>query len=276
MLYIMTAVHNRYNITSRFIDALKCQSYKPFQLLLVDDGSTDGTDAMVKEQLPNSIVLHGDGNLWWGGALHKAYNYLRSIETKDDDCALIINDDTRFDNDFLECGVNLIASNPNTFIPAIGYSVNDSSIQDGAVHWDFCTGDNWVLEPGKSGNCASTRALFCRVKDFLATGGFRPLLLPHYGSDYEFTIRVSKKGFQIKSFPELVCRFDERTTGDRDYVRHSKRELIKRMFSKRSSFNPVYKMNLLVLITPLPLLPKVMFCQAKRILSNIKSGEKKG
>lgn len=42
-------------------------------------------------------------------------------------------------------------------------------------------------------NCLSTRGLFLRVKDFKKIGGFYPKLLPHYLSDYEFTIRAYKK-----------------------------------------------------------------------------------
>jgi hypothetical protein len=42
----------------------------------------------------------------------------------------------------------------------------------------------------------STRGLFLRVADFLATGGFRPRQLPHYLSDYEFTIRAKRLGIR--------------------------------------------------------------------------------
>lgn len=269
-LHIITAVHNRYSITEKFVDSLKQQTFQSFQLILVDDGSTDGTDKMVREKLPNSVILYGNGSLWWGGALHKAYKYINTQNINPDDYILIINDDTNLKNNFLETGVNLLQKNPNTFIPAVGYSVNDGSVLDGAVYWDFRTGDNVVLEPNESGNCASTRALFFRVKDFLAVGGFHPILLPHYGSDYEFTIRAARKGYRIQSFSELSFSFDEKSTGDRIYTRYSAKEFLKRMFSKRSSFNPIYKLNLLILVTPFPFILKTIYCQTKTVLSNFK------
>ena len=52
MMYVVTAVHNRYNITKRFIEQLLEQTYKEFVLVLIDDGSTDNTAEMVKALMP--------------------------------------------------------------------------------------------------------------------------------------------------------------------------------------------------------------------------------
>ena len=72
MIYVITAVHNRYAITEAFVQRLLEQSEKDWNLILVDDGSTDGTADMVKSLVPEAVILNGDGDLWWGGALHKA------------------------------------------------------------------------------------------------------------------------------------------------------------------------------------------------------------
>jgi GT2 family glycosyltransferase len=264
-LYVITAVHNRYSITEKYVHNLKQQTFQGFQLILVDDGSTDGTDRMVKEVMPDAVILYGNGNLWWAGSLHKAYNYIKDTSTNPDDCVLITNNDISFQDDFLEAGVNLLQHNPHTFIPALGYSSNDGSLRDGAIHWDFKTGNNWVLSPNDSGNCASTRALFFCVADFLKVGGFHPTLLPHYGSDYEFCIRAWRKGCKIKSFAELTYVFNEKTTGDRDYVKCNTKELLRLMFRRRSSFNPFYKLNLLVLVTPFPHLLGVLYAQTRTV-----------
>ena len=76
MLYVLTAVHNRYAITEKFVKQLANQTFKDIKLVLVDDGCTDGTPQMVMSVLPDSVILEGDGNLWWGGALHKAYKWI--------------------------------------------------------------------------------------------------------------------------------------------------------------------------------------------------------
>ena len=48
MIHIVTAAHNRYKITEKFVDSLCRQTYRDIHLIFVDDGSTDGTSEMVK------------------------------------------------------------------------------------------------------------------------------------------------------------------------------------------------------------------------------------
>ena len=100
MIYVITAVHNRYKITEKFIDVLLKQSYKDITLILVDDGSTDGTDKMALSKMPNTQIIYGNGNLWWGGALHKAYLWVKkNLNNKRDDYVMFANDDTEFDEE---------------------------------------------------------------------------------------------------------------------------------------------------------------------------------
>src|SRR3546814_7970339 len=71
MLYIILPVHNRAETTSLFLDALQRQTFQDFLLVLVDDGCTDETVSVAREKIPSDrlIVLQGDGQLWWAGAL---------------------------------------------------------------------------------------------------------------------------------------------------------------------------------------------------------------
>ena len=86
------------------------QTYNEFKLILVDDDSTDDTDKMVLSYLPDSVILKGDGNLWWSGGLQKGYEWV--IENGlDEDICLLINDDTTFvegvDKAFTICFINV-------------------------------------------------------------------------------------------------------------------------------------------------------------------------
>jgi hypothetical protein len=39
-----------------------------------------GTADMVKAALPDAVILQGNGNLWWGGSLHKAYQWVKQAD----------------------------------------------------------------------------------------------------------------------------------------------------------------------------------------------------
>ena len=68
MIYIVIPVFNRREETLRCLDSLVTQTYTNFIVIVVDDGSTDGVGDAVQAGYPDTIVLKGDGNLWWAGA----------------------------------------------------------------------------------------------------------------------------------------------------------------------------------------------------------------
>lgn len=260
MLYVITAVHNRYEITEKFIDCLKRQTYKDIRLLLVDDGSTDGTAEMVKSKMPNAIVLTGDGNLWWGGALHMAYKYLKKNAFQDCKYVMFLNDDTVLLDDFIEKGLEHLCKNTNSLVTGCGYSIHSKKIIDGAVNYNLKTGEVTILDADSVGNCASTRALMMTFSTLLRIGGFHPKLLPHYGSDYEFTIRASKKGIKTISCSAFRYDFDEGTTGFNTLKGIS----AKKLMSKRSRFNPIYRIIFMFMVIPIWYVPNNIIHGLKR------------
>ncbi len=264
MLYVVTACHNRKAITLKLIDSLKQQVYRDWFFLLVDDGSDDGTEDAVKKSIDNCFVIRGDGNLWWGGALHKAYLWLMK-HSSTEDIVLLCNDDITFEESFLKVAVQHILETEKTLITGNGYSKYDKKFLDGALKVDFPKDDYSLLEPGSVGDMASTRALIMRIADMREIGGFHPILLPHYGSDYEYTIRACRKGYRIQSFADLNYEMDERATGNK-----SRKDMtIKKLFSKKSQYNPIYRTSFLLLTTPAKDLPKRIFSRAKRALEKV-------
>ncbi len=262
MIYVVTAVHDRYRITEKFVENLLKQSYKDIHLLLVDDGSTDGTADMVQRKFPSSTILQGDGNLWWGGALHKVYRWLKINAADKNDFVMISNDDTNFDTDYVQKGVDLLEQNPNTLIAGCGYGMYSQELMDGIFTHSFLDGTGRLMPADSESNCASTRSLFLRVGDWMRIGGFHPVLLPHYLSDFEFTIRAYRKGFHIRSFSGLSYTFDEGATGVNDYNKLT----VKKLFSKRSGCNPLYRISFILLSTPPKYLPAHIWHQIKRYL----------
>ena len=265
MIYVITAIHNRYEITHKFVEQLLAQTYKDIQLVLVDDGSTDGTADMVKKLMPNAIIIHGDGNLWWGGALHEAYKWIK----KNAECNAFImfaNDDSTFPNDYIERALCILSSEEKMLLAGAGYDPNTEMQVDGAIIHDFKTALNDLSLTGR-GNCASTRSLFFRVKDFMEIGGFHPVLLPHYASDYEWTTRACvRHGYQVYCDTTLKYYVSPETTGDNTYEGLS----IRKIFSKRAIINPIYRMNYIVLVTPAKYLILALFSQWKRYMINIR------
>ena len=100
-----------------------------------------------------------------------------------------------------------------------------------------------------------------RASDMKKIGGFHPVLLPHYGSDYEWTIRASrKKKIKILCVSSLQYEVNEETTGDNA----TKGRTIKQVFKKRSVSNPIYRANFCFMAPPIGLKTASFICQCWR------------
>ena len=88
------AVHNRLEFTQKCLSSLSSASNNhEVTVILVDDGSTDGTADWVASNYPYAILLHGDGNLWFGGATQMGIDYALDSPSAFD-FILTINNDT--------------------------------------------------------------------------------------------------------------------------------------------------------------------------------------
>lgn len=68
------------------------------QIVLFDDGSTDGTPESVKKDFPKVQILHGNGNYFWANSMAHAERHLRKISSEID-YVMWINDDVKLDED---------------------------------------------------------------------------------------------------------------------------------------------------------------------------------
>ena len=91
---VLIACFNRRDHTLKCLEMLTAQRTeepRSVQVILVDDGSTDGTGDAVRNAFPEVRILTGSGNLFWNGGMRLAFaEALKS----DFDFLLWLNDDT--------------------------------------------------------------------------------------------------------------------------------------------------------------------------------------
>ncbi len=251
-VYVVTVAHNRKASTVAFCNSLCAQSYSRFVLVLVDDGSNDGTSEAVRAYGFASQICTGDGNLWWAGGLRRALARVSALGPSPDDLVLIANDDTIFDPDFLARVVDEMKAlgHGRMICASVRFTDSGTWIDGGTVcYWPGLTFHHYGKHPERI-DCASTRCLAAFHSDLKICGPFRPRLLPHYLSDYEFTIRARRRG--IKLVPARVtCTATEYTTGSHGLQPGSFRKVAGQMLSPRFSANPLSLFMFVLLAAPL-------------------------
>ena len=262
MIYIILPVHNRLDETRKFISCLRTQTVRDYHLILVDDGCTDGTAGYVRSEIENLTVLQGNGNLWWAGSLEKARKHLLQRQgVSDDDVVLIANDDITFADHFLQDVIREVRHTPNALILAKCYDQETGGLMDQGAHVDWKV-LSFHPAAGPDGiNVLSTRGLFMDFRVFRKIGRLHPFLLPHYGSDYEFTHRAFRKGYSLTISKQAKVYLNKKTTGERE-IKYDIRlsSLLYNLFiSKKSDYNRVMWTNFILLACEPKYIPVNLF-----------------
>lgn len=148
-IYVVVPVHNRRILTERFLDCMRQQSFRDFDIIVVDDGSTDGTADLITTRFPEATLLYGDGTLWWTGAINVGIRHAMARAGADDG-VLVINDDLEVDPDYLARFYEQWISLPDTLIGSVCVDIdNPDNIADGGMSVNWWTAKIRRLNTGR-------------------------------------------------------------------------------------------------------------------------------
>ena len=262
--YIIIPVHNRKHLTRECLLSLRKQTFQNFKVIVVDDGSTDGTEEMINEAFSDVILLKGDGNLWWAAATNLGVEYALS-QAAQNDYILTFNNDTLVRRDYIQTLLNSSSRNPRSLIGSISVSDEDeSTVVDAGIRINWLTakytnlaGDrsyNDILREGsliQKVDVLPGRGTLIPIEVFRKVGLYDFKRLPHYGADYEFSHRAKMKGYNLLINYEAVVISKIKATGLNNRVTNLKwGDLMKSFFSIRSANNLKFRWNFARLCCP--------------------------
>ncbi len=252
MIYITIPVFNRKAYLKECLESLRKQTNQDFKVIVTDDGSTDGTSEMLAEDFPEVIVLHGDGNLWWTGAINKGV--AKALELgKEEDYILALNDDLIVPENYIENFYKLAAAHPDTLVGSVvTYYNNPDEIASGGVRINWMTAKSHKLNDGKSlasfgkgftieVSCLTGRGVLIPSKVFRELGLYNDKHYQQCG-DTELPRRAYKAGYK------LIVAYDVPVFShvmDKGHINHTSKftlkDLKKYYFDIRSNANLKYR-----------------------------------
>jgi GT2 family glycosyltransferase len=208
MLSIVIPVYNRKQFTRDCLRSLISQTLPADWIIVVDDGSTDGTPQMLKKEFPHVVVLSTKGNLFWTASTNEG---IRFALEKGSDYVMTLNNDTFAPSDFLEKMMEKAIEKPEALIGALDVDAKTKKPYYGGeiVNWlwsssrmllkDLSAKDRKGLHEV---SLFPARGLLIPRKVFETIGLFEEKKLPHYMADYDFTLMAVRHGFKI------FCNYD--------------------------------------------------------------------
>jgi GT2 family glycosyltransferase len=226
LIYIILVSWNHWDATSRCLAQLTALNYANYQMVVVDNGSLDGTPRNVEELYSQVQLLRNGRNLGFAAGCNRGLRY--ALE-QNAEYVLILNNDTIPPRDILARLVTQAES-----LPAAGIltptATPPSCVEHGMPTAGFChrwTKDFVKVRPDQllvrrpvMVDYVFGTAMFVRREVLERVGLFDEQYFMYY-EDMDFCVRARRAGFQLFLLPDVeVLHEGEASTQDQPAQRY--------------------------------------------------------
>lgn len=255
LVSIVIPIFNRLEVTKTGLKSLHrslarySDTFNPnfkFEIVVVDDGSTDGSSEWIAATYPEIVLLKGDGNLWWTGSVDYGSKY--AVNVRNADYVLLWNDDLECDQNYfpeLVKAMNLNSQmSSSILVSKILWSDQKNILFNFGCTYDAKTGKKKLLGTNQPDigfehitevDWSGGMGTLIPKEALIKINFFDPANFPQYHGDSDMFLRAKKAGFKIFAVPSLKIYNDRRTTGVKQIKKLS--DLKAFFVSNRSNYN---------------------------------------
>ena len=278
-LHVVVPVHDRCELTRRCLLALRRQALPPSTVIVVDDGSTDGTAAMLRTEFPEVVVLTGGGDLWWTGAINLARAWVLE-RAADGDAFVTLNNDTEPRPDWLQTLQRVAQAHPRTLVGSVAIDQATGRIEAASVAIDWWTArfsDPWggkdaarlrdQAPEALASQVLSGKGTLVPIRALAALGPYAPSL-PQYAADYEFSLRAARRGWGMLVATGAELDVAPQTGGLHTDPARDVGWLLRSLWSRRSANALRYRLRFARLACPAPARPCFVAFDTGRVVAH--------
>ena len=228
---ILMTVHNRRENTLKCLAHLEDLVYDKYRIRLdvyiTDDGSTDGTSEAIRNAYPHTILLAGDGSLYWNRGM--LYSWTEAAR-RDYDYYWWVNDDTFV---FPDCLARLLECSGKHQDKAITVGSTCSSRERDRITYVGWKEGKLITELTAEQNCDSMNGNLVLIpRQVFESLGMNDPYYHHSLGDFDYSLRACKAGIGVIVIPGIagVCDLHEQVTPWMDPTRPF-RERFRHFFS---------------------------------------------
>jgi GT2 family glycosyltransferase len=203
------------------------------EIIVVDNGSEDGSAEFLRERFPDVRVLALDQNLGFGGGSNQGFRAARN------DIVVLLNSDMRVHPDFLAPLLETFTDEKVFAVSCQIFFSDPAKLREetGLTQGWWENGglrvrhriDATITEPfpcfyGGGGSCAFDR------RKFLELGGFDELLRPFYLEDTDLGYEAWKRGWKVLYQPRSVVYHEHRGTIGKRFSKQQIDRVLKKNF----------------------------------------------
>jgi GT2 family glycosyltransferase len=194
-----------------------------FQVIVVDDHSSDGSRQWVMNSYPETVLLEGNGNLWWSGGINEGIQWV--MREKGFQFVLLWNHDNLSADDYFRNLADCLHDYDNKTILAskIYFADRPNIIFNMGVMFNSRTGKHTLIGYGREDSEAFDKPVqvdwtggmgtLIPVKAFDEVGLFDRENFPQYHGDSDFFLRARSKGYRLMILPGLKIWNDKTSSG---------------------------------------------------------------
>ena len=206
---IIVVNFNGEHLLKECFDSIFSQTYKNFDVFMIDNNSSDNSLAFIKEDYPNVKIISLKNNIGYGPAdnlvikklLKKRYKYI-----------LTLNNDIKFSKDFIKKQIEIMKKDSQ--IGVLGPLIYNypkrgkkNSVYESYGMMDFKVGAPKSIKDINISRTYEVDSLigcsFLVRREVYEKIGFFDEEFFMYWDDYDFLQRVKKAGFKIKFVPKI-------------------------------------------------------------------------